>query len=94
MKEFTETLRAVLDNVGALTEVVLNAISLVFIVAGAVLSLTGSVKERKRLPGVHPLHTFFRTENGLWRMVGCSTGVSVSGGYCRNDYFTHFGTPD
>lgn len=69
MKEFTDTLRAVLDNVGELTEVVLNAISLVFIVAGAVLALTGSVKERKRIPGVHPFHTFFRTAFGGWLVV-------------------------
>ena len=69
MNDFTETLRVVLDTAGELTEVVLNAISLVFIVLGAVLSLTAGLKERKRLAAAHPFHTFFRMAFGGWLVV-------------------------
>jgi uncharacterized membrane protein len=69
MKEFTETLRASLDNWGELTEVVLNVFSLLCIVAGVVLSLFRAIQERQRTPGLHPLHTYFRMVFGGWLVV-------------------------
>ena len=69
MNELTELLRAGLDKAGALTEVVLNAISLIFIVMGAMLSLARSIQERRRLASEHPLHTYFRKMFGGWMIV-------------------------
>jgi uncharacterized membrane protein len=69
MNEFIETVRANLDTTGELTEVVLNAISLLFIILGVILSLIKSIQERQRLPGSHPLHTYFRRMFGGWLIV-------------------------
>ena len=69
MNEVIESLRAGLYKWGELTEVLLNALSLVCIVGGVVLSLIRSVQERKRSPGDHPLHTYFRMVFGGWLVV-------------------------
>ena len=61
MDEFIANIRATLDTWGELMEVLLNALSLIFIVIGVILSLIKSVQERRRSPGNHPLHTYFRT---------------------------------
>jgi uncharacterized membrane protein len=68
MHEFIETIKTNLDIWGKLTEVVLNAISLFFIVAGVVLSVIRSI-QRRRVPGVHPLHTYFKKMFGGWLVV-------------------------
>ena len=69
MHELIETLKANLDSWGELAEVVLNAFSLVCIVAGVILSLVRSIQQRRRLPGAHPLHTYFRMTFGGWLVV-------------------------
>jgi len=69
MKEFIETIRANLDSWGELTEVVLNAGSLLCIVAGVLLSLVRSIQQRRKSTGAHPLHTYFRMTFGGWLVV-------------------------
>jgi uncharacterized membrane protein len=69
MNEFIESLRASLYKWGELVEVLLNALSLVCIVAGIVLSLVRSVQEKRQSPGDHPLHTYFRMVFGGWLVV-------------------------
>src|SRR4051794_10434094 len=69
MKEFIEAIKAGLDSWGELTEVLLNAISLLFIILGVALSIVRSVQERRRLPAAHPLHTYFRKVFGGWLVV-------------------------
>jgi uncharacterized membrane protein len=69
MEEFIANIRAGLDTWGELTEVLLNALSLVCIVLGVILSLIRSVQERRRSPGNHPLHTYFRKVFGGWLIV-------------------------
>src|SRR4051794_24627742 len=69
MQELTETLRAVLDQWGELAEVILNAISLFCIVAGIVIAFIRSIQQRQRIPGIHPLHTYFRMAFGGWLVV-------------------------
>ena len=46
MRKLIENIRANLDSWGELTEVILNAISLLCIVAGVVLSLARAIRER------------------------------------------------
>ena len=69
MNEFIESIRRGLDKWGELTEVLLNSISLLFIVLGVVVSIIESIKEKKRSPGAHPLHTSFRMLFGGWLVV-------------------------
>ena len=69
MKELIENIKANLDSWGELTEVILNAISLLCIVAGVVLSLARSIRERRASSGDHPLHTYFRVIFGGWLVV-------------------------
>jgi len=69
MNELIEAIRTNLDTWGELAEVILNALSLVCIVAGVVISLVKSIEERRRLPGPHPLHTNFRRMFGGWLIV-------------------------
>ena len=64
-----ETLKYNLDRTGEFIEVLLNAISLICIVAGVVAALTESIKERRRAPRPHPLHTNFRRLFGGWLVV-------------------------
>jgi uncharacterized membrane protein len=69
MKELIETIRTYLDSWGELTEVILKAISLLCIVAGAILSFTRAIKKRRASAGDHPLHTYFRMIFGGWLVV-------------------------
>ena len=69
MKELVENIRTGLDSWGELTEVILNAISLLCIVAGVVLSLVRGIEERRRSTSDHPLHTYFRMIFGGWLVV-------------------------
>src|SRR6476659_6385548 len=69
MKELIENIRTNLDSWGELTEVILNAISLLCIVAGVVLSFARSIRERRASSSDHPLHTYFRVIFGGWLVV-------------------------
>lgn len=69
MKTLIESIRAGLDIWGELAEVLLNAASLLVIILGVILSLVGSFRQRKREPGDHPLHTYFRRTFGGWLIV-------------------------
>lgn len=69
MNEFIETLRTWLDKTGELTEVLLNAISLICIIAGVVLSFKAAAQRKKTLTGEHPFHTYFRSVFGGWLIV-------------------------
>ena len=66
MNEFIESIRSNLDTWGELAEVILNALSLLCIVAGIVISLVRSIQYRQRYSGDHPLHTRFRMLFGGW----------------------------
>jgi uncharacterized membrane protein len=69
VNELIEFLRAGLDRIGELTEIILNALSLVSIVAGVIIALIRSIQARLRSPGLHPLHTNFRMLFGGWLVV-------------------------
>ena len=69
MKELIENIRTNLDSWGELTEVILNATSLLCIVAGVVLSFARSIRERRASSSDHPLHTYFRVIFGGWLVV-------------------------
>ena len=69
MNEFIEAFRNNLNTWGELAEVVLNALSLLCIVAGMILSILRSVQDRQRNPGLHPMHTSFRRTFGGWLVV-------------------------
>ena len=69
MKEWIEAIRLRLDAWGELTQVVLNAISLFFILLGVFISLGRSFQERRRASGSHPFHTYFRMLFGGWLVV-------------------------
>ena len=70
MHELIENIRGTLDAWGELTEVILNGISLICIVAGVAVSLTRAIEERKRKPPMtHPMHTYFRKIFGGWLVV-------------------------
>ena len=69
MKELVDNLRGNLDSWGELMEVILNAISLLCIVAGVFLSLTRAIKKQRASLGNHPLHTYFRVIFGGWLVV-------------------------
>jgi len=69
MKELVENIRSNLDSWGELTEVLLNAISLLCIAAGVILSLVKAIGKRRRSTSDHPLHTYFRMIFGGWLVV-------------------------
>lgn len=69
MKELVDNIRGGLDSWGELTEVILNAISLLCIVAGVMLSLVRGIRERRASSNDHPLHTYFRMIFGGWLVV-------------------------
>jgi len=69
MKEMIETLRTNLDTWGELAETMLNALSLLCIIAGIIVSVIRSIQYRQRSPGTHPLHTYFRMAFGGWLVV-------------------------
>ena len=69
MNELIENIKAGLNTCGELAEVLLNAISLLCIVAGVIISLIRSIQDRRGRPGAHPLHTNFRMIFGGWLVV-------------------------
>lgn len=69
MNEFIEALKQRLDLSGQLSEVILNALSLLVILTGVILSFIKSYQYRRAFPGSHPLHTDFRMEFGGWLVV-------------------------
>ena len=69
MNEVIENIRANLDTWGELTEVLLNTISLLFIILGVILSVVKSINARRSMPWDHPLHTYFRRMFGGWLIV-------------------------
>ncbi|HET6993589.1 MAG TPA: DUF1622 domain-containing protein [Chitinophagaceae bacterium] len=69
MNELIENFKAGLDRWGELIEIVLNALSLLCIIAGVIISLVRAIEYRKRSPGDHPLHTQFRMIFGGWLVV-------------------------
>jgi uncharacterized membrane protein len=69
MKELIDGIRNNLDSWGELIEVILNAISLLCIVAGIIFSLVRGIRERRASPTDHPLHTYFRMIFGGWLVV-------------------------
>ena len=69
MNEFIESIRSNLNAWGELAELILNALSLLCIVAGVVISFIRSFQYRKRYRGDHPLHTYFRMIFGGWLVV-------------------------
>lgn len=69
MQELIENIRKGLDSVGALTEVILNAFSLLCIICGVVIAFMRGMQERRSSPGFHPLHTNFRMLFGGWLVV-------------------------
>jgi uncharacterized membrane protein len=89
MNELIENIRANLDAWGELTEVLLNAISLLFIVAGVIHSVVKSIKARRSIPGEHPLHTYFRRMFGGWLIVSLEFQLTAD---CWNDRFSLFCT--
>ena len=69
MNKFLEAFTSALDSGGELVEILLNALSLLCIVAGVVMSLIKAMEYRKKFPGDHPLHTRFRMLFGGWLVV-------------------------
>ena len=69
MNGLIEAIRLRLDAWGSLTQVLLNAISLLFILLGVILSLSRSFQEMRRSSGYHPFHTYFRMRFGGWLVV-------------------------
>jgi uncharacterized membrane protein len=69
MAELVEAIKGSLDSAGELAEVSLNAISLLFIVVGVVISVAKSIAAKKMLPKNYPLHLFFRMTFGGWLIV-------------------------
>lgn len=69
MRELIENMRGTLDAWGELTEVLLNALSLICIIVGVINSFIRSIQARKRQPGTHPLHSYFRKVFGGWLVV-------------------------
>jgi len=69
MNEFKESIRSSLDTWGGLAEIILNALSLLCIVAGVIMSLVRGIQYRENYRGDHPLHTRFRMIFGGWLVV-------------------------
>ena len=69
MLEVAENIENGLIAWGELAEVTLNALSLICIVLGVIMSVINSTQERRRDPGFHPLHTYFRRSFGGWLIV-------------------------
>lgn len=69
MNELTENIRSILFNIGELVELVLNALSMISVLAGVIFSFVNSMQDRKTYPGPHPRHTLFRRNFGGWLVV-------------------------
>lgn len=69
MHEIIEAMKTKLDTAGEFTEVAMNALSLVFIVVGVIVSIVRSIGTRYRTGEVYPRHTYFRRTFGGWLVV-------------------------
>jgi uncharacterized membrane protein len=69
MIETIEKIKSTINLYGEFIEVLLNAISLLFILVGFVISIATVAQYRKKFPGYHPLHTNFRMTFGGWLVV-------------------------
>jgi uncharacterized membrane protein len=69
MHGLIEAIKINLGQAGELVEALLNAISLLCIVAGVVMALIQSFRDKRRAPGLRPLHTYFRMTFGGWLVV-------------------------
>jgi uncharacterized membrane protein len=69
MNQVYDISRASLDTSGEFIELLLNFISLLFIVVGVISSLFKSVQQRRHGTGIHPFHTYFRIMFGGWLVV-------------------------
>jgi uncharacterized membrane protein len=72
-----EKFNDLLNKWGELTEIFLNALSIICIMVGIVMAITASVENRKRFPGDHPLHTRFRLVFGGWLVVALEFQVAA-----------------
>jgi uncharacterized membrane protein len=77
MNALIENIKIALDSIGELTEILLNALSLLCIIAGVVLAIIRSTQERRRSLGHHPLHTNFRMLLGGWLVVALEVQLAA-----------------
>lgn len=77
MKELIESITASLDSWGELIEVILNAISLLTIVYGIIISIVQATRARRSLQGEHPMHTRFRYLFGGWLVVALEVQLAA-----------------
>ena len=77
MNALIENIRVALDSIGELTEILLNALSLLCIITGVVLAISQSTRERRRAQGSHPLHTNFRLLFGGWLVVALEVQLAA-----------------
>jgi uncharacterized membrane protein len=69
MKEMIDKIRTGLDLTGELVELILNGLSLFFIMMGLIMALVASVGLGDRLRKIYPLHLYFRMKFGGWLVV-------------------------
>ena len=69
MNEFIETFKENLNLWGELMEVLLNALSLVCIAGGVIISIFRSTQDRINKPGMRTMHSYFRLVFGGWLVV-------------------------
>lgn len=69
MDELIVNLKGSLYSCCEFTEVILNALSLLAIITGVLVSFFRSTQERQRTGKEHPMHTFFRRTFGGWLIV-------------------------
>ena len=69
MDNFIDGFRNVLDVCGELTEVCLNAISLLFIIAGVVMSFVRTFQRDPNARNASHAHIYFRMTFGAWLIV-------------------------
>ncbi|WP_163516334.1 DUF1622 domain-containing protein [Gelidibacter japonicus] len=77
MEDFVADIKSILDHWGELTEVLLNAISLITIVTGFILSLVKAGRIRSGLKSGLPLHTNFRYFFGGWLVVALEVQLAA-----------------
>ena len=75
MNEFIENITANLDTCGELTEVLLNAISLLFIILGVIISVVESIKA----PHARRTSFAYLFQKNVWRLADCGTRISIGG---------------
>lgn len=60
MNKMVDTLESNLTDWREFAEAMLNAFSLLCIIAGIIFSIVRSVQYKQRIPRAHPLHSYFR----------------------------------